>query len=1008
MKAHNFCFYLWLVFTLISCGAKPSGVSLKVSGNMSITSAGYTGGVTVTGIGPNNKTFTANAATGSSVTVDLEDGIWTFYAAGWDGANPLSGDVYCGTLTQNLGPETAAISINIDKASCASSTFTNGVANLADANGFNTLQIFSCSSHYVAGSPITSSTNISSLSSSFCQSNTQPMDMKDRPGSLKIIIPGKGPTNQALSSIESTCFPMAGTNVDTLLKIPTGKIPVHFALFKDSNCQKQAVIHDFNSGIQAAAVANGIVLNPHNSTANALFLPYSIVKSALSPMMDKLPWISCNFGSFCSMFPPLMGFDYIISPGSNFHRGVVISRDPNLSCANFTFSAPVGIHNLACEDDDEDGVFLKFEEPSYQYCQSNSCSFDVSLNTNPAQTMVVKSEPNGSVQTFNDLARHLGGNPSLQVSNSLDAFERAPYSYGHLEDVRMDLGPDGVMGVFGATPCSALSGSKTISVLDEGQLKFVQVTAKDSTTAIPTAICDHTNPLATSCTSALQTFDKQIIFRMLENSAYVTRMNMHLKCSAKIGMVEASYFDDEPGKYRDEQSLIYWNTEDETAARYESYRKEVAYSDSARTIIAEMRNNFSHVKKTALNADFYIFSNNYELYKDGINIRESLFRRELGANSTTSPNNIGDSNLHIQLEKPSSSTASIFSTPAVQSRLEIPFLSSMLGSSTISSFYEIDHNMDVVVESPSSKGMVYTDNQDNINLRLYNGTSWTHHLIASGSSVPRLSKNANENYITYLTPGSNADINLRRFDSANSTLSSPITIATGVSPSSLAIGRGLSSSDVVVFWVGFDSIYFKQVDGNGNGDSGPGFISGTDMIIANSLKVTNLPGSSTKLLLVWTAINSLTSNDEVRSATYDTSITPQTSRYSTVSTLASQPQLTQPTMNFRLFSDGGFAYYTWDTTNGSFITTHTAKTKTTPDQELLVVPANITSASSYIFSSCADTTDFSTMGACTPGVFPGPLPFKPIKSGHDVRLRNMQPSLFNNLFTPISIFRNIN
>lgn len=1012
MKAQNISIFLLCLISLISCGAKESKVSLKISGNMSISAAGYTGGMTVTGLGPNNKSFTANAAAGTSITVDLEDGSWTFYAAGWDGAEPLDGNVYCGSLTQTLGADTSVVNITIDQASCNSATFTNGVANLADASGFNTLQIFSCASHYMGATPITAATSVSSLISGFCFSGGQPLDMKAKPGSLKIVIPGKSPTNVALTKIESTCIGYAGNYVDTLLKIPTGKIPFHFELYEDANCQELALVHEFTSGIQTAAVANGIVLNPHNSTANALFLPFSITKSGLSPMFDKLPWLSCNGGMFCPTFPAISGgADYIIPAGSNYQQGVLITRDPNLDCSNYAFSNFTGITTGICEDDDEDGVYLKFNEITYGGCQAGSCSFDQSLNASVPVTKQVRSDTSQVFHTFNDIARYMGGNPAATVSSSLDAFDRAAYSYGNLDDIRMDLGPDGVMGAFGDTPCASISGTKTLSVLDEGQLKVVQITAKNSTTTIPKAICDHTNPSATTCAAGLQTFDKQIIFRMLENSTYVTRMNMHIKCTAKLGMVESSHFDDEPGEYRDEQSLVYWNTEVESKARYETYHKEVTYSNSAKTAVTEIRNNYAHIMKTAAAADYYIFANNYEYKLAGSTVTERLFRKEIGANTGASPD-IGDVSLHVEIEKPSTSTASIFSLPATQSTLDIPFLTSMMSTGPMTNFSNFRDNLDMVSESSTSHAMAFTNDQNNIKLRLFDGTNWTDHQATSvSSSVPRVSKLGTQTYITYLTPNSPpatvADIKLVMYNSSTNSLSTPITIHTATSLSSLAIGRASGSSKVDVFWVGFDSIYFKQVDASNAGDSTYAALSGSDPIVPNSLKVVPVPGSSTHLLVVWMA--QVSSTNVVRSALYDSSNATQGSRFTAVSTLTGQTELSENPFNHSIHVNGSYAYYSWQTFDGTTNVHHIAKSASPATNTLTVMGTDVEKVSSSLNIGCADTTSFNTTGACAPGVFPsGANPMKPIRSGHGVHLRTMNPSVFNNLFTPLSTFSNLN
>lgn len=87
---------------LMGCGSKESNVSLKVTSGFALSSAGYTGGLVVSGKNSTGQRFVKTVFGGSSLSVVLPDGSWELSVVGWDGSAPainqppFSGTPYCG------------------------------------------------------------------------------------------------------------------------------------------------------------------------------------------------------------------------------------------------------------------------------------------------------------------------------------------------------------------------------------------------------------------------------------------------------------------------------------------------------------------------------------------------------------------------------------------------------------------------------------------------------------------------------------------------------------------------------------------------------------------------------------------------------------------------------------------------------------------------------------------------------------------------------------------------
>lgn len=1002
-------------FALLSCGQKEAATSLKVSTGLAMTNVSYAGGLTVSGVGPSGKTFTVNATSGSEIKIVLENGSWTFYVAAWTGPGIYGEEVHCGTLTTNLDSGTTSVNITATAAGCAQSVFTNGTSDLTVAEGFQNLKVFACSSSYMSGAPITTSTSYSSLMSGYCNGAGHPMDVKKRAGAMKLIVPGKAieASDPKPSDLVSGCISFDGLSNKSLgLRIPTDKIPFKVVLFNDQACTQPEVIHDFPKGLQSGSNVNGIVMHPYSADENALILPFSISGSSVSPTYAQMPFISCS-STFCSTFPTIASAaHYILPSGFAYYRGIVLSRFPGDKCTDFAISNLVGLMDGGCSTSghDDDAVIWHIGETTMGTCGGSSCSFDVSYKGGSPVTYSVKSDSSMVWSTYNDIARFVGGNPGPSVSNSLDAFDDGPFSYGGLDDIRQDLGPDGIMGIFGGTSCSALTGSKYKSVLHDGKLKMVQIIAKESTLAIPLQLCNASDDTSLStCPAGLSNFDKLILFRELINSTWVTRQRMFIKCGAAIGMAESYHSDDEPDDYRDEQSLIYWNTITENNARYESYRKETRYSDQSRTFIEDKRRNFTRVQKTSA-VDYYVLSNDYEFINGGTNSQERLVQKNLGV-SVANTNDVANSTFSIDIDSQNDISDNIFMSPSSQDILEMNHIDQNRFVPGTGLFMgPMDNIQSTSVEN--RRATVFLNDVGHVVMNFFNGTSWNKFNIYTTSAsnmAPRMAmkKINTTTFTTYVAWLANSgSIKLAKFDGAAAT-ATPAVIASSLSVpsvSNLAMGWVGTQDKPDVFWTMGNYIYVIQKDELNAGDGASYAYAAAYNIIPQSLKVLPVAGSTTKLILVW--MEDEGTNRRVKSVLYDSSVSTQASRFGALNTLASQPDVTDDPSNFRLVIKNSQAIYSWSTT-GTLNHYHEA-VAASGSAVFSMRTIDTLSHNTWVSSDCVDSTTFNnpTPGSCVNNSYPT-IPVKPIKPGFDPRLRNMEGSIFDSIFTPLSTFTNL-
>ena len=254
--------FLIILFSLIghSCSQSGNNTQIKVTSSFALSTAGFTGGLIITGESSTGK-FIATALNGTSINLQLEPGTWLFRVVGWDGTDPFSGTIFCGSLSQGLIGEKATVQINISNANCVKPEF---------GSRLRPLRIYSCSALLDSNdAPITQTTSPALVESGFCDENfSVPTSQQQTAEFLRIKIPGGG----KFPDIESACLNTSSNPISTYI-LPLLNVPYVIQLSENSDCS-YPITHSFPNGFSGPNRPVTSIVNLAASTYNALFLPF--------------------------------------------------------------------------------------------------------------------------------------------------------------------------------------------------------------------------------------------------------------------------------------------------------------------------------------------------------------------------------------------------------------------------------------------------------------------------------------------------------------------------------------------------------------------------------------------------------------------------------------------------------------------------------------------------------------------------------------------------------------
>jgi hypothetical protein len=370
-------FLITTLLSLVGCGSKENSVKLEVSAGLALTSAGYTGGLVVSGKNAIGQRFVKTVFGGSSLEVVLPDGAWDLSVVGWDGAapvdatsgtvdrSPFSGQPYCGKTTVNLASNDSRASINVNQANCLGDDFSGGQhsINTPALKAIRPLKIVTCGSFYkhnLVNHNITTpalkitAANSDTITSDFCynSTNNHPSDLRSRTKSIKIIPLDKNFDGPFSGLQNSNPYCQTGSNgvFSISQQIPVSGLPVQIAFYEDTDCKNQKGFVLFPDGLKAGyapkfdSIFDYVLTEVSPFTpGNRLIVSDSEFNRGWSPLYHLMPHTRCANG-FCGELPGAALFDYFASVdyqgthNSEPFKIKIPTKDSNL-CTTLTYPA---------------------------------------------------------------------------------------------------------------------------------------------------------------------------------------------------------------------------------------------------------------------------------------------------------------------------------------------------------------------------------------------------------------------------------------------------------------------------------------------------------------------------------------------------------------------------------------------------------------------------------------------------------------------------------------------
>ncbi len=312
-------FLITTLLSLVGCGSKENSVRLEVTGSFAMTSAGYSGGLVVSGKNSIGQRFVRTVFGGTTLNVVLPDGSWDLSVVGWDGAapsatvSPFSGVAYCGRKIINLASSDTSANVVVSKANCLNADFSGSPFVNTGAQVIHPLKIVTCGSFYQDATDATKITaaNSTSYTSNFCNNTAHPADLRSRTKSIKIIPLHKtfDAPYTILAGANPYCLKTSSGNEGIFhlsQQIPVLGLPIQIALYEDSNCMNEKSFVLFPDGLKNgyAPKFDSILdnktadTNPAASTANRLFISDNGLNRGWSPFYALMPDMKCS-GAQC-------------------------------------------------------------------------------------------------------------------------------------------------------------------------------------------------------------------------------------------------------------------------------------------------------------------------------------------------------------------------------------------------------------------------------------------------------------------------------------------------------------------------------------------------------------------------------------------------------------------------------------------------------------------------------------------------------------------------------------
>ncbi|HXH32158.1 MAG TPA: hypothetical protein VNJ01_15240 [Bacteriovoracaceae bacterium] len=644
------------IITLVGCGGKQSAVSLKVTGTMALSNTSFPGGLVVQGRGPNGRSFSRFLTNVDQINLELPTGTWTFDTIGFVGEKLFEGPTKCGmTGPLELRGSSSQVEISVDATTCSNEFFASS-ANSAYGS-FKNLSLVTCRQFNLGtpGSPVVSSAD----QRLFCTSpSTLTSSAKKWAKSARIVPLVKDLGSDWKTGPVSSCLDIG---VDGLvsransLNIATRSLPLQIDLFEDGACEDESLIvsypfpkgleHDYMTEDQFKLKQDKILVSDAASTY--LVLSTSELKRGRVFFSELMPSIRCKTadGSAyapCTPNPEIpIGADWVGSIDTSYALGRASNE---LNCSKLSLhndstqsSSP---SDLAYEDCrvEQDIIKVRLKLSPTTLC-TTTCNFKYRINGILQPKRVVEIQNSHLPQLFENLFRTVGhGGTAISPldtsiigdpAHSLPSFADKELDFGKLGRVREMFLPDGPAGVLGNIACTEdVRKVVPLNFYEGDQLKIYEVSliGKDHYPEenIPNFYCDDMNLIPSTC---LETYQAKMIVKKFENGTWVTESVMKLHCDKKIGMLESH----EQKDGRDSRELIFWNTNFDDTARFETYTLDIERTTTP-TVVERYRTEFERVERKN-NKDVIVTSSKFSSDLQGTEYQQQAHTSLTNVNS---------------------------------------------------------------------------------------------------------------------------------------------------------------------------------------------------------------------------------------------------------------------------------------------------------------------------------------------------------------------------------------
>jgi hypothetical protein len=617
MKTISHLILIVSLSSLVSCGAKKSGITLTVSNGMAISNNAYDGGLVFFGRSTDGKIFSApvayNTGAGNSIQIELDRGQWTFGAIGWNGgADEFVGTSECALVSTTLDSPDQTVNLDLTTTGCDDAAFGGN----RTGGSFKNFSLITCGTLY---DNTTTKTVVAADAPAFCTNSSVAPDFKIYAKSARVfvpvLIPGQAPNST--SPLTSECFTLTNGQITTAKKLPSKALPLAVVLFDDISCNANKLIakYDLHQGMDFNYSGFDRLFFSPSSLSN-LYLLATLSRRGQSPFMDSLPQFRCDPSTYaypCIQLPTSTQ-DRFVQPGQEIYIKELAAGESCTLLSDTLGDVVVGSTSLAagafgCRE--ENGkMFLRLQASDFATC-STTCTLSLKLTVSPTTTniSIKKSTAVPSLQAYDFIFRTLGHqdlistpptSTFLNAYNSLSTFTNSFNSYdkdrhfGILSQIREIFTPD-LAGIFynGATV--------NVSFWDDGVQRSYRLKSESVSSPIPAFITSNTNPGVLTTT---RNFNRRITISRIVGGAFFDEQIVRFIDGEEVGMSEMYEYKDDTNnsETRIERELVYWNTQGTDFDRIERYNLETTKILNTSTI-KHFRSSFFRSERDGVSAE---------------------------------------------------------------------------------------------------------------------------------------------------------------------------------------------------------------------------------------------------------------------------------------------------------------------------------------------------------------------------------------------------------------------